>query len=136
MGFFLSKWYLDCVADSGDAAVFYWASLSWGPLRLRYGAALLGPIEGKPTHRYTLRPESEPVFAETGRLAWSSDRLEAGGTWTPRAEGIRRTLLDEDHGRVEWHCVCPRAHATVRVGDRAVHGSGYVEHLTMTVKPW
>jgi len=134
--FSLSKWYLDCVGESGDAAILYRASLRWGVLRLQYGAALVGPSTGKPTHRYTLRPESEPIAAADGTINWSCERLGARGTWTRRASPIKRTLLNGDQGGIDWHCLCPRADAVVQIGEHVVRGSGYVEHLTMTLKPW
>lgn len=136
MRFSLSKWYLDCVAESGDAVVLYWASLRWGVARLQYGAALLAPAAGTPVHRYTLRPESEPVAVADDTLIWSSERLGARGTWTRRADSIRRNLLSDDRGSIDWHCICPRADAVIQIGDRTITGSGYAEHLTMTLKPW
>jgi hypothetical protein len=66
--FRLSKWYLDCVADNGDAAVLYWASLRWGLLRLHYGATLLGLRDGDPTHRYTLRRGPPPTWVGNDEL--------------------------------------------------------------------
>lgn len=134
--FRLSKWYLDCVADTGDAAVLYWASLRWGPLRLHYGAALLGLRDGDPTHRYTLRPGHPPAWIGDGELHWSCARLYADGIWKRRAAGFERTLLDGQRGGIHWSCVCPCADATVRIADHTVTGQGYAEHLTMTVRPW
>jgi hypothetical protein len=134
--FRLSKWYLDCVADNGDAAVLYRASLRWGLLRLHYGAALLGLRDGDPIHTYSLRPGSSPTWVADDELHWSSPRLHADGTWKRRADGIERTLLDGPRGSIHWDCVCPRADAAIRIGDDTVVGQGYAEHLTMTVKPW
>ncbi len=134
--FRLSKWYLDCVTEAGDAAVLYWACLRWGVVRLRYGAALLGSRDGDPVDRYTLRPGSQPEVGEAGKLRWECERLDVAGTWLRQASAIERTLINGSQGCVEWHCVIPRADATVRVGDRTLHGIGYVEHLTMTLKPW
>jgi hypothetical protein len=37
---------------------------------------------------------------------------------------------------IHWHCVAPRADATVRIGGDVVQGQAYAEHLTMTLKPW
>ena len=134
--FRLSKWYLDCVADNGDAAVLYRASLHWGLLRLHYGAALLGRRDHDPLHSYTLRPGSSPRWIGDGELHWSSDRLGAEGIWRRRADGVERTLLDGPQGDIRWNCVCPCAGASIRIGDHTVTGWGYVEHLTMTAQPW
>ena len=134
--FRLSKWYLDCVADDGDAAVLYRASLRWGLLRVHYGATLLGRREGDPVHHYTLRPGSSPKWVGDGELHWSSERLQSEGVWQRRAEGIERTLLDGPRGDIRWNCVCPCAGASIRIGDHTVTGRGYAEHLVMTLPPW
>jgi len=134
--FRLTKWYLDCVTDAGDAAVLYRASLRWGVVRLHYGAALLRPRDGDPIDRYTLRPGSEPNVWQPSEIQWQCERLGVAGTWLRQASGIERTLIEDSQGSVEWRCVTPRARATVRIGSSTLHGTGYVEHLTMTVKPW
>ncbi len=134
--FQLAKWYLDCVTDAGDAAVLYWACLRWGMVRLHYGAALIRPRDGDPVDRYTLRPGSQPEVGEAGELQWECERLDVAGIWLRQASGVERTLIDGSQGSVQWHCVTPRADATVRSGGRTLRGTGYVEHLTMTLKPW
>ncbi|MDH3455678.1 MAG: hypothetical protein OER90_02450 [Gemmatimonadota bacterium] len=134
--FRLSKWYLDCVTDAGDAAVLYWASLKWGIARLRYGAALVRAKDGERTERYTLRPGPEPTEDDGGGVQWTSRRLQASGSWKRSTRGMERTLLDTPDGSVHWRCVSPSSVATVVMDGRSIRGSGYVEHLTMTVKPW
>jgi len=136
VAFQLSKWYLDCVTETGDAAVLYWASLRWGVLRLNYGAALVSLAGDKAEQRYTLRPEHAPECRADGTIRWCCDRLDVAAQWTGRADGIERTLLDGPRGRIRWNCILPMADASVRVGQHTLRGLGYVEHLTMTVKPW
>jgi len=133
--FSLSKWYLDCVAESGDAVVMYWASLCWGALRIRYGAVLLSRAHGSATASYTLRPDAEPTVASSGAVKWRCGRLRAAGTWRRSADPIEHTLLQTNSGAIHWRCVCPKADVTVRTGDRTLSGLGYVEHITMTLSP-
>ena len=136
MAFRLSKWYLDCVTESGDAVFLYWASLRWGVLRLRYGAVLLKSGTGDTVERYTLRPGSDPRVSKSGNPQWTCRALDVKGSWMQRTGGFERTLWDSEKGRIHWYCVSPRAEANVRIGDRTVRGTGYVEHITMTLKPW
>ena len=41
--FLLTKWYLDCVAESGDAVILYVADLRWNALTVHYGSLLTVP---------------------------------------------------------------------------------------------
>ena len=132
----LSKWYLDCVSDSGEVALLYWATLRWGPFGLRYGAALHRSPDAPPTARYTLHPGAPPDrHGDTG-VRWVSDRLEIRARWDGGPPAIRRTLFDGPTGAIEWDCLLPRASASVTIGPHAVNGLGYVERLTMTLPPW
>lgn len=131
----LSKWYLDCVTDAGDAAILYWASLGLGGWHVRYGATLLSTPENSTASRYTLQPGPVPAISG-GRLDWHCPTLDSGGTWTFGEAALERTLLDGPLGSIRWHCASPRAEATVRVGGRTLEGLGYVECLTMTLAPW
>jgi hypothetical protein len=44
--FLLTKWYLDCVAENGDAVVVYVADLRWNNLSI-HCASLLTVVEGR-----------------------------------------------------------------------------------------
>ncbi|MDH3452554.1 MAG: hypothetical protein OEN20_09040 [Gammaproteobacteria bacterium] len=133
--FQLHKWYFDCVTDAGDVAILYRAGVRYGALRLHYGASLYKPAFGEPFHRATLRPGNQAVTLG-GVVEWRCPRLDLSGTWSGRSPGYERTLLDSREGLIHWHCVCPSGDAKVHIGDYQLHGSGYVEHLTLTVKPW
>jgi hypothetical protein len=134
--FNLEKWYLDCVTESGEAAVLYWAALRWGVFRLRYGAALHKNGFGDTLERYTPRPGISPRVSESGDLQWVCRALDARGAWIGQTRGFERTLLDSKAGNIHWHCISPRAEAEVSLGNRTLRGMGYAEHLTMTLKPW
>jgi hypothetical protein len=38
--FLFTKWYLDCVAENGDAVILYVADLRWNALTVHYGSLL------------------------------------------------------------------------------------------------
>jgi len=133
--FLLSKWYLDCVTDDGNAFIGYAATLSWKGLSLHYSSVLRRrPGEGVKTDT-TLEEFSAPEVSGQS-VQWSSPRLGVAGTWEADARPLRRTLLESDAGDIEWDCLQPRARASVRVGGARLEGFGYVEHLSMTVPPW
>lgn len=49
------------------------------------------------------------------------------------AEGAALTSAD---GTIEWHCLIPRARATIVTPTARYDGLGYVEHLRLTLPPW
>lgn len=134
--FRLTKWYLDCHSTEGDAAILYWARVDYGPLRLRYGAALLKLQSGPAGSSYTLRPGGPPRLSPGSGGRWSCPRLGAEVNWKSRARPFGATLLEEAAGVVEWKCLSSRAEVSTRVGERRVSGPGYVERLTLTLPPW
>jgi len=128
--FQLSKWYLDCVTDLGDASIAYIGMVDWGPVRVHYSSV----IESKAqfvSARHSLRPQTEPGISH-GLLHWRSTALKMDGEWQADSPAIRETVFASDAGLIEWQCFMPRARA--RIGNR--FGLGYAEHLRMTIAPW
>ena len=126
----LSKWYLDCVTDSGNAFVVYVGDLHWGPVHMHYSSLLRG--EGnRVTQHNSLRKPSMPAL-NGNSISWSSDHFDTSATWQSGADEVRETVFTSEEGSVEWHCLMPIAN----VHAKAYSGLGYVEHLTMTVAPW
>jgi len=133
--FRLSKWYLDCVTDTGDASIAYIGEAVWGKLRLHY-SSLLESTGTQVKERHSFRKPSQPHITG-GLLHWESDVLDAEGEWKLDSQkstgtGIQRTIYRSEIGCIEWHCLAPRAAA--RIGMR--RGLGYAEYLTMTIPPW
>jgi len=125
-----SKWYLDCVSDSGDVSILYTGRAKWGAFELCY-SSILEEEGGRTASRVSFAPEPEPVVSgETA--SWRSARLAVEGTWRADAEEVRCVLYCCEAGSVEWRCLMPRA--TARIGTCS--GLGYVEHLALSVAPW
>jgi hypothetical protein len=135
-GFTLSKWYLDCVGDDGDALVAYAAMVRWGPVALRYASTLRRrPGQERATVDTTLREVPWP--GDAGRdVTWDAPLLGLEGRWKSLAGPIEATILESDEGRVQWRCVAPSARATVVHAGAPLEGRGYVEVLTLTLPPW
>ncbi|HET6176355.1 MAG TPA: hypothetical protein VFE61_05440 [Candidatus Sulfotelmatobacter sp.] len=128
--FKLSKWYLDCLTDSGDASIIYAGTVDWGFIHLSY-SSLLESTGNQVREQRSLREYSQPQFKDSS-LSWSSQALDVDAVWHSNSVALRETIFQNEHGSVEWHCLMPRAHAKVR--DRC--GLGYVEHLAMSIPPW
>lgn len=132
--FRLTKWYLDCVSDTGDAAIVYAARVEWRKLRLNY-SSLLSRISGTITTRTSMTRLS-PQPASQDRCWLDAPRLELTGEWRGIDPPIAQTFLQTDKGSVRWDCVQPRSHARIVIGDHIVEGLGYAERLSLTIPPW
>lgn len=135
--FQLDKWYLDCVTEAGTVVCGHWATVRWGPARLRYAASLVGRSgdEHAALARYTLRPGPPP--AVRGDLVeWAAASVGVSGTWCVLEPAVERLLYEGPNGSIRWSCLGPRASAVLRTGAETVRGTGYVERLTMSVPPW
>jgi hypothetical protein len=124
--FRMSKWYLDCIDDSGDVSIAYSGAVRWGSVRLRY-SSLLESRGGRVSTNYSLRSR-DPRQLGSSSIQWRD------GEWARDEAGeIRQTIFTlPDGSAIEWRCVFPRAKARVRNHQ----GLGYVEHLSMTIAPW
>jgi hypothetical protein len=130
MDFRLSKWYLDCVTDTGEASILYTGTARWGAFHLNY-SSVLESVGNAVSARHSFGAADEPSVA--GRsLLWRSDALQVEGEWQSDSTELRSTVFSSAAGSVEWHCMMPRARA--RIGRR--EGLGYAERLVMTVAPW
>jgi hypothetical protein len=130
MAFKLSKWYLDCVSDSGEASILYTGTAGWGTFHLNY-SSLLETAGDAVITRQSFQAGGEPTVAGKS-LLWRSDALQVDGEWKSDSTELRSTVFSSTEGSIEWHCLMPRARA--RIGRR--EGLGYAEHLAMTVAPW
>ncbi len=126
----MSKWYLDCVTDSGDVSVAYSGTVEWGPLHLNY-CSLLQSAGPEIAVRHTLRKQRQPAV-EGGSVLWNSKSLGVDALWQGGSHRLAARIYSNEEGFVDWECVKPCAKA--RFGSRA--GLGYAERLTMTIPPW
>jgi len=134
--FELSKWYADCVTETGDARILYSAELRWHGFAIHY-ANLLTHRAGRPiSSRFSLRRQPPPAVRD-GLIEWKSRAWHAEGAWSEAGIGLREMLFDSPAGRLEWDCLAPRATAELRVRrEQPFRGWGYVERLRLSLPPW
>lgn len=136
MSFRLTKWYLDCTSEAGDAVIAYWAQLEFGALSLSYSSLLELRGEGPPCSELSLQPV-EPPRAEGDRLTWRCEALGLEGTWSSLAPPLPvERLLDTSEGEVRWECRQPLARVELSTRRGATRGLGYTEVLRITAIPW
>ena len=133
--FRLSKWYMDCVSEDGEAVVLYTAELRWRAVTLHYASVLRRAAGGDARTETSMRACADPVL-EGDVLRWASPALGVDARWTLLAGPAESTIFESPDGGVRWKLVSPRARAEITLGDRVVRGLGYAEHLELDVEPW
>ena len=134
--FTLSKWYLDCVTDSGNVFIGYYLSMRYKRLRLNYGA-VLSCVDNEVKQRTSKLPEKYSPQRESEQVEWQCPQLNVEGKWVSRSSSIDRVLLESPAGNIHWRCYQPGSRVTIKnSGLESIVGLGYVEQLEITIKPW
>ncbi len=133
--FELVKWYLDAVEPDGSATIAYWASLAWLGLDVTWHNVTRYAMGQPPAERSSRRRVPPPACVDR-RIVWRSQRLELETVHEAATPGVTLTLLDDARGRIVWECLAPSARARIAGDGGATVGTGYVERLAMTVRPW
>jgi hypothetical protein len=136
MQFFLHKWYLDCTAPDGRAAICYVARLRWGALRVPYSALLMVPPGGcaQISSRYSQRAWVE---LEGGTMHLRAPAIGMEGSWVPSSPELELELLGSGTGSIRWHCRQPAGMAYLRLpGGDTLTGPGYAEEIRLDLPPW
>lgn len=133
--FHLTKWYLDCVSDTGHALIGYAALIRWRGLRL----ALTGLLtyDGNTAHSQAYPSFCwRPPVESADLINWNSPSLALSGQWCSSAPPVHRVLYQAGGNEIVWHCLQPSSLVRVDFADgRNVTGRGYVERLDMTGFP-
>ena len=131
--FILTKWYLDCVDDVGNAAILYCAEMRWRGLHLSYSSVV--SLNGEVAHSRTSLGRFR-VDEKDRRINVEFPRLKVLGEWNADSAPVQQTVYEDSTGYVHWNCIQPRSFARIRIGDRELVGLGYAECLTLTLPPW
>ncbi len=132
--FLITKWYLDCVTEDGDAVIIYAAELRWHRMRARYNS-LLVKAGTNVTTRTTMRTRALPSSAN-GQIRVDIPPFALSGIWEADSDPVTRTVFESTAGAVQWNCLQPRSRVQLRVGGQEFVGLGYAECLTLTLPPW
>ncbi len=132
----LLKRYQDCVTDTGDAFIGYWARMTVGALTIPYAALLAKHAADPVLSRVSFRRVPAPA-SSGNELHWDWPRARLRASWAMTSvPSFRRVLYDGPEGDIRWDCRLPCASARVAVEDRRLSGLGYAEQLVTTVRPW
>jgi hypothetical protein len=133
--FRLSKFYLDCITDAGDAIIIYAATAKWQRLKISYVSLLEATPDSLVRTRTSLRAYTAPAWRD-GNLCFDFAPLKISARWQAPDTPLEHSLLKTGAGEVIWTCLAPRACATITHRGQNTVGTGYAEHLLLTIPPW
>jgi len=126
---------MDCITGAGDVLVVYAATVKWLRLKFSY-VSLLKTSPDSPTRTCTsLRTYIAPTWRD-GSLCFDFMPLKISARWQTPDVPLEHSLLKTGAGEVIWTCLAPRAHATITHRGQPIVGTGYAEHLLLTIAPW
>ncbi len=116
--------------------IFYAANLRWHGWKLPYTSWLAAGPGQAVTQRSRWKQVRMPIASSGGQIQWQDDKQQIKGTWSADAPPLSACLIDDPRGQLYWNAYQPRARVSLQLPDRAVHGLGYAERLTLTLEPW
>ncbi len=131
--FSLAKWYLDCVTDQGQTAIFYCADIRWHAVRASYSSLLLS--DGQTTTSRSAMTRSR-LAADQQTISVNAPRLHFTGEWHAASSPIEHTVYSSPNGSIHWNCLQPASTVDLEVDGTQLTGAGYAECLTLTLPPW
>lgn len=133
--FYLRKWFLDFVSDTGETMIFYAARLTWHGLSVPYTSWL----HYSPKYGVRLKSRFHDIHMpeiKNHLITWGDEKFGVTGTWTGLAEPIEARILDTEEGFLDWSCFQPASAVSLMINDTRLTGRGYVERLELTMPPW
>ena len=132
--FYLCKWYADVIDEkTNDAIIIYQGELEWKFLKLRFANILQFLRKNNLISRATFSSENLPILENK---TFSMNLMEVYGRWETKYEPIVEKLFENRNGYILWECFMPSAFGRIEIDEKINKGFGYVERLTLTVKPW
>jgi hypothetical protein len=132
----LTKWYVDCIDQSGRAAIGYWSAFTWHGLRLSINNLALIEPGTRPRYWSSFSRTPEPEI-RGGMLTWRASALDWSLSGQPLAPSFGLRLLEGTGGTVDWECVaCPMRADVALPGGGSLSGLGYAERLVISRAPW
>ncbi|CAF1577471.1 unnamed protein product, partial [Adineta steineri] len=133
--FYLCKWYADIIdEETDDVTIIYLGELEWKFLKVNFTNILQFIQKQTLISRLTLLNYKSPIFDDD---CFQINSNGISGEWKRKSECIFcEKLFDNDDGYILWECFIPNGLAQIKVNNKINKGLGYVEKLTMTLKPW
>ncbi|TLX73285.1 hypothetical protein E9993_15970 [Labilibacter sediminis] len=135
-GFYLTKWFLDCIDEDGGTMIAYSAKMSWNGFSVPYTSVFLFQ-SGKVIINKSRLDQPVSPLKKGEIIEWHDKRYGVKGTWKQTSPTLKEKLYESQNGYLEWCCYQPEANTEVHIkGKGIIKGKGYAEQLTLTIEPW
>jgi len=132
--FHVYKWYADIIDDeTDDVTIIYLGELQWKFLKVSFTNILQFLQKYHLISKATFLNYQPPILEKN---SFHINSMEISGQWETKIECITEKLFENKHGYILWECFMPSALARIETDGKITKGFGYVERLTMTLKPW
>lgn len=134
--FFLSKWYADLADAFGNLFIIYIGRIKYGRLNIYYSSFLRHNPGCISCESYSIKKYEQPVITESS-FAWKSDELGLEINYRQKGNSVKKDIYTSPEGYIKWHCLQTASDCEIISGQEETYkGTGYVERLDMTLKPW
>jgi hypothetical protein len=134
-GFKLEKLYLDCIDDTGNCFIIYWAKLEFIFMRIFFSGLIFADSKSITNEESTLKKTPRPVINEL--LFLNNDLFQIRGDWKRTDDSLSLLLFkDAMNNELVWNVHHPKALTEIIYKDSFYKGFGYAETLFLSIKPW
>lgn len=135
MNYYIEKLYLDCIDESGNCFIIYWAKLDFSFLSLFYSGLIFSDSEGFVNEKSVFKKSERPIINESLHLYQKT--LKIDGRWKRSDDPFVISLYkDDEHNELIWNCHHPKSFAEIIYNGKVYKGFGYAETLFLPIKPW
>jgi len=134
--FILSKWFLDCINEEGEAVIIYSAELCWNNIVVPYNSMLICHRDGTTSFKSRFTRKTKPLLSEN-MVSLTDNVFGIEGKWNKDHTALKTRIYDSEDGSLDWNCLQPRSDVFINILNRGTYnGLGYVEKLDLSIEPW
>lgn len=129
--FNLKKYYFDGIDTQGNALILYYAELKLFGFTIPYSSFILSTDQN-------LQEKSKLIKSTIGlnNTSFSNPILKIAGNWEPKSLPISEVLWQNNHAKINWNCIIPKANFNVNINNQQFSGFGYSEMIELNFVPW
>ena len=133
--FNIDKLYLDCIDESGNCFIIYWAKLDLYFFSIFYSGLIFSDPKGFTAEKAVFKKSEKPAINDL--LHFSQKSLNIDGSWKRSDDPFTISLYkDSEENEIKWDCHHPKSLAEIIYNEKVYKGYGYAETLSLPTKPW